>query len=320
MLTERDWASTAPWIDDPSANIVETLDRHRLPYDQDDIERLEFWRRNGFVILKRAASHQAVDALLNDIEWAMAHAKSLDIGVEVLGRHVPIGDVTSGDLAREGTKLNSIHAFSKAAINLSLSPSIQHFLRLIFLQPAAALQSLTFWRGSQQPAHIDYPYVRTQTRLAEMAASWIALEDVRPDSGPLIYYPGSHRVEKSGFFDWGGGSILMEPDSTSTPEEFSRYLDQRMREVGIAPVSFCPEKGDALIWHANLVHAGSAIANPLSTRKSYVTHYTSVGAYPVDFRPAHPIEGKNQFSGPLGTVWEYPWDAAKPKLPSWRAL
>jgi ectoine hydroxylase-related dioxygenase (phytanoyl-CoA dioxygenase family) len=26
-----------------------------------------------------------------------------------------------------------------------------------------------------------------------MCGLWIALEDVRPEAGPLIYYPGSHR-------------------------------------------------------------------------------------------------------------------------------
>jgi ectoine hydroxylase-related dioxygenase (phytanoyl-CoA dioxygenase family) len=61
------------------------------------------------------------------------------------------------------------------------------------------LQSLTFYKGSQQSIHVDYPYVRCQTQLAKLAASWIPLEDIHPESGPLVYYPGSHKTEISDF-------------------------------------------------------------------------------------------------------------------------
>jgi len=42
---------------------------------------------------------------------------------------------------------------------------------------------------------------------------------------------------------------------------------------GIEPIAFHAEKGDLLIWHSQLLHGGSAIAEQGSTRKSLVTHY-----------------------------------------------
>ena len=71
--------------------------------------------------------------------------------------------------------------------------------------PPVVMQSLTFQKGSEQPVQVDSPYVRCQAKLAHLAANWISLEHVSPQSGPLAYYPGSHRVEISGFFDWGVG-------------------------------------------------------------------------------------------------------------------
>ncbi|MFK7883711.1 MAG: phytanoyl-CoA dioxygenase family protein [Phycisphaerales bacterium] len=78
-----------------------------------------------------------------------------------------------------------------AAAHLSLSKAVTGFLTHIFQSPPCVLQSLLFHKGSQQPIHLDYPYVRTQTDLSRMAASWIPLEDVHEDSGPLAYYCGS---------------------------------------------------------------------------------------------------------------------------------
>ena len=34
----------------------------------------------------------------------------------------------------------------------------------------------------------------TTEPLGYLIAIWVALEDVTPDSGPVYYYPGSHRI------------------------------------------------------------------------------------------------------------------------------
>jgi ectoine hydroxylase-related dioxygenase (phytanoyl-CoA dioxygenase family) len=36
---------------------------------------------------------------------------------------------------------------------------------------------------------------------------------------------------------------------------------------------FAAKKGDIFIWHANILHGGEKILNPLSTRKSMVLHF-----------------------------------------------
>jgi ectoine hydroxylase len=43
--------------------------------------------------------------------------------------------------------------------------------------------------------------------------------------------------------------------------------------MDIEPREFLPRKGDVLIWHANLLHGGRAIAAPGATRRSLVAHY-----------------------------------------------
>lgn len=316
----QQWLETVPWIDDPRADIDAYVDRVGEPPGFDLRARLEEWRARGVVVFENVVDRALIRALLEDIDYLKRHYRDFELSVELRGEHRDIRQFTAQDLESDGLKFNSIHSISRAACLLSLNPSVMTFLRHVFGAPPCALQSLTFYKGSQQPAHIDYPYVRTQTRLGRLAASWIPLEDIHPDSGPLAYYPGSHDPRISGFFDWGGGSILMEPDSSRTPMEFSNYLWDRMRAAGLAPQVFLPKAGDVLIWHGNLVHEGMRVNDPGRTRKSYVTHYTSLDAYPGDFRkPDALARGAGVFRNG-GYVFDYPWVVHPAKLPSWEAL
>ena len=44
-------------------------------------------------------------------------------------------------------------------------------------------------------------------------------------------------------------------------------------EVGSEKITFEAKKGDALIWSSKLIHGGSPVRKPGSTRWSQVTHY-----------------------------------------------
>jgi len=279
-----------------------------------DLERkLIEWKERGVVIFENAVDVGYIESLKSDINYLREHHQDYELSAEIRGVQKSIAEFTCADLNSDGFKFNSIHSISRAAAHLSLTQTAVTFLRHVFKSPAVALQSLTFYRGSQQPAHVDYPYVRCQTNLAHLAASWIPLEDIHADSGPLIYYPGSHKLDVSGFFDWGHGSIVYEPDSTKSPADFSAYLQQRVKDSGIRPEIFLPKRGDVLIWHGNLIHQGSEIKNQALTRKSYVTHYTSYESYP----PEHRRPNEEGLAENGGFVFDYPWlNNERRRLPS----
>lgn len=318
VTSAADWEATRPWIDLPGADVDGYAASAGAGLSFDLSTKLREWRERGIVIFEGAVASELIDAYLADLQHLKDHHRDFDITVEHAGTHRPIRDYSREELDRDQTKLNSVHVISSAACRLSLTREVCQFLAHVFRSPPCVLQSLTFTKGSQQPIHIDYPYVRTQTRLAHLAASWIPLEDVDPRSGPLAYYPGSHRPEVSGFFDWGKGSVLLEPDSARTPEEFARYLAERMRSARIQPEVFCPKKGDVLIWHANLAHEGTAIQDPTATRRSYVTHYTSLAGYPADYKLPDAIETGACHAQFGGYAFDYPWALASPRLPSWK--
>jgi phytanoyl-CoA hydroxylase len=44
---------------------------------------------------------------------------------------------------------------------------------------------------------------------------------------------------------------------------------------------FLPRR-DVLVWHGRVLHEGTRVNDKARTRRSYVSHYTSLGAYPKD--------------------------------------
>ncbi len=316
MITQKDWMEHQPWLDLDAPDIRGYVDSLSEKVDFDLAAVLRRWHEDGLVIFEGVVDKALIDALISDVEYLRTHFRDFTLEVELRGDQGDIKRLTPEQLESPGLKFNSIHTISQAAARLSLTRPVAQFLSHVFRGPPCALQSLTFYRGSQQPIHVDYPYVRCQWPLPHLAASWIPLEDISPDSGPLGYYPGSHRTEVSGLFDWGSGSIVLEPDSPRQPQELSEYLQQRMDQAGIQPKVFCPKKGDVLIWHGNLSHAGTAIVDHSLTRKSYVTHYTSLQAYPrAHMKPGAPQQGAIH-SAHGGHVLEYPWLADMRQLPS----
>jgi phytanoyl-CoA hydroxylase len=176
---------------------------------------------------------------------------------------------------------------------------------------------LFFIRGSQQPIHLDYPYVRVQEHIANLAASWVALEDVHENSGPLAYYCGSHSPERLPFFDWGTGSILYDEGAPRDPQDFSNYLYREVARLGISPKTFLPKKGDVLVWHSYLAHEGTLIKDPGKTRKSLVTHYTCKSSYPRLHKYDRADEDGRLYSENGGIYYYPPWTEKWAMLPSW---
>jgi ectoine hydroxylase-related dioxygenase (phytanoyl-CoA dioxygenase family) len=85
-----------------------------------------------------------------------------------------------------------------------------------------------FYKVPQRP-HQDYPYVHTP-RPSFLAASWVALEDVHPDAGPLFYYPRSHRLIEP--YDFGFGNTLTFSDGYHV-RDFEEYLERRCNELAL---------------------------------------------------------------------------------------
>jgi len=228
------------------------------------------WIDQGFVVLPQAVPHDLIDRLDMDVDsvWAGTSAKRAFVEFWEDGKLTI--QKASPRFKDERVKLLDLYGQFESARQIVFSPAILRFLALLFERPVVAFQSLYFRWGSQQDIHQDTAFVKVSSPL-EFAASWIALEDIRPGSGELEYYVGSHQLDDH-LFDRDQEWMPL-PFDAATYEGFIASLDRRSRERGLPRAGFLPKKGDVLIWSADLAHGGSKNATPGVTRKSLVTHY-----------------------------------------------
>lgn len=175
------------------------------------------------------------------------------------------------DILLHGLRLQDAWVFDDDVRAIAANPAILALLEKLYGRRAFPFQTLNFPVGSEQPPHADSVHFSSQPERF-MCGVWVAMEDVTPEAGPLIYYPGSHvwpiasnaMIGRQG---WGA------PRDESAQAPFEAVWEAMVAASAIAPESFLPRKGQALIWAANLLHGGGPRSHPRATRWSQVTHY-----------------------------------------------
>lgn len=268
------------WIDDDNefSRRIDSVPSHLAEYVSD-------FSRDGYVVIKNAVSEEVIDQILQETDAIFSDPEKYV--VRNAGKYVDPVDLPSLGI---GDRIIDLYGVSPAARQAIHSPIVTEFLQLVFEEPAIAMQSLSFNYGSQQSIHQDTAYVISKEPL-KLAASWLALEDVTPGAGELIYYPGSHKFDH---FLFGGDTKGWEKKrhGDEAHMEFLKQLHDQAKARGIEIERFIAKKGDILIWHADLAHGGARSTIPGQTRKSLVTHYCPFSNKPkfVDLAGEHYFE------------------------------
>lgn len=276
---------------------------------------LNAWWSEGVVIVPQALDLELLKRINLEIDLILREPNLLTIPIDYRGRSTKLSALQEDPEQADFLRLPNFHTISKASRDVALNAVSARLLRSFFGDTPSLLQSLLFLKGSQQGLHQDFAYVNSQTNISHLAASWIPLEDVSPDAGPLIYFPGSHHLQPEDFFDFGDGSITYNPASSRFgPQDFESFLVQRMEKLCIPPRVYLPRAGDLLLWHGGLVHGGSIIKNSDLTRRSLVFHYTSLSSLPHTHRilDGSCVVARTELNDAL--VPENPWTLGMPDL------
>ncbi|MBP9234751.1 MAG: phytanoyl-CoA dioxygenase family protein, partial [Hyphomonadaceae bacterium] len=204
---------------------------------------------------------------------------------------------SEADLAEAGaytkaiktTRVQDAWLANGAIKRLATDRRMTEFLSEPYQREAFAFQTLNFPKGSEQGTHSD-TYHFNSIPTGFMCRVWIALEDIHPDSGPLQYHPGSHRLPVFSNTDLNGNG----------PSGYLGLADAAVNASGIIRETAKITRGQAFIWAANLFHGGSPIADPALTRLSQVTHYYFRGC--SYFTPLASANGE--------VFWREPYDIA----------
>lgn len=254
-----------PWLDRPNwrAQVESLLQRGEITAEQAELCR--HWAENGYVIMPKMFS----DAVL-DTAWRRYESLIAQQGL------VPVEDYDpSSENTLPGRVLNphfKVPEFDAILRDTAAADMVSLLLGVTSLP----FQTIAGHKGSQQLAHSDSIHMTTYPQ-GYLVANWIAFEDIAPDSGPLEFYPGSHRLPYVYARECGIGLDEGRASYMSYHTKYESRVQRDIAENGLAPSYFHANKGDVFFWHANLLHGGSRIKNMRSSRRALVCHYFAEG-------------------------------------------
>ncbi|MEQ8818601.1 MAG: phytanoyl-CoA dioxygenase family protein [Thalassobaculum sp.] len=170
----------------------------------------------------------------------------------------------------DGLRLQDAWSEVEAVRRIACNARILEILEALYGRKPFPFQTLNFPVGTQQHFHSDAVFFSSVPERF-MCGVWVALEDIDDDNGPLLYYPGSHKlpIVTNDMMGW----LADEEDNAEIQTHLTRVWQAEVRAGGFREQRFHARKGQALIWLSNLLHGGSRHLDTERTRWSQVTHY-----------------------------------------------
>jgi len=236
-----------PWVESPFFEKI--LQEKKLTSQKEAIARV--YNKDGYIVLKNVFTVEEIDRVITDV-----HEKGFNPDYTLIK-------------TRDYNRCQDLWENSEPVKNLSIKPEILSMLEMLYGREVVPFQTLNFLCGTQQMAHSDTIHF-SSLPAKFMVGVWIALEDVTSESGPLFYYPGSHKMPEYNFNHFRENLV---DNSYDNYHDYELFMEELMLNSTYEKKEFLAKKGDVLIWSANIVHGGSPVIKAGSTRLSQVTHY-----------------------------------------------
>jgi ectoine hydroxylase-related dioxygenase (phytanoyl-CoA dioxygenase family) len=220
--------------------------------------------RDGYVIFDPELPPGVVDGAVSEIESDFRPESSLERTIRRGRRALPGGRARTLS-KRDEVRVQDAWVKSDSVKAIALAPRILELLRSAYGREPRAFQTINFRVGSQQRPHSDAMHFNSEPP-GMMCGVWVALEDIDLQRGPLVYYPGSHRLAEVTMGEVFEAGL---PDGANYEDFVADLIDREGLEAEYATI----RKGEALLWASNLIHGGAPQTDPALTRWSQVTHY-----------------------------------------------
>jgi ectoine hydroxylase-related dioxygenase (phytanoyl-CoA dioxygenase family) len=268
------------WVDQPGAAERIAAWRRKGEIGEGEAAALAHFVDDGYLTFDGGFPAALFDDFAADVDRAWRERPpDLAWAREGLLRSFAYAD--EGRDRRASYRIADFHSHSRAARALFLWRPIFDYVERILGEKAGekavATQSLYFEYGSQQALHRDPIFVQMKPP-SHLVAAWIALEDIHPDSGPLVYVPGSHRLP---YYEFSPGEHRFDVTrhGAAESEAMAAFDREQVRAAGLRTEALTCRRGEVLLWHASLLHGGSVVADPARTRRSFVVHFSTLADY-----------------------------------------
>lgn len=289
-----------PWFDreDAGQSVESRLAQGSI--SADEARLLSQWVSQGYCVIEDAVEGLEpglLDAYMRDLDgvWTAPEARQ---GLQLMSVRVdgkkrePLdhAELLSWPLEQrlairdsQSWRIHYYQSHSRAGFEVARAPRLMRMCHLLLEANPVLLDLTAFKYSSVGGAHQDVSFYHIEPA-GYFVGVWLACEDIKPDTGPLALYPGSHRVPMWPGFDNYPQTNFRTCHGDLHAEHFG-YL--RSAVAHIEPVRLPIKKGDAILLHGLLVHLGEDIEERgAKTRFTIVLHYTIPGANKI-----HEVEG-----------------------------
>ena len=240
-------------------------------------EDIHFFNENGYLILKSGVDTRLIDRLNNSLKKVWI---DFDLPSDLPNRNVQLDWIKNNKFRLQ----DGWHHYSEIK-RIALSDTILITLRDIYNLEPKAFQTLNFFMGTEQEIHADSVHFNSVPK-GLMCGVWVALEDISMEQGPLTFYPKTHKLDE-----------VTKENLGFTPNlenyyKITKFWNTLTESNEFEEKHALLKKGEAIIWHANLLHGGKMHTNRTKTRQSQVTHYYFDGAKP--WRPLY-TQGSDKY-------------------------
>ena len=263
-----------------------------------DTETTKQWRKDGVVLIKEAFSPSWLDIIAEGIEEAMQNPSPMCR--DYVGKN-------GGRFFTDHHMCKRIEAFKDFQENSNVTELAAKIMgtdklnyvdeHLLVKEPGT--ENATHW-------HQDLPYYEIGG--PDFGSFWITLDQVDKHSGAMRFVKGSHR--------WGKvyqpiriaeGVLVDEANHYDGPApEIDKNLDKYQ------VLSFDMEPGDALFFHAGVLHGAYANKTRDRRRRALSARYAGANSFwqPRPYIPSRPETPNLEEGGPLDSA-DYPlvWKA-----------
>ena len=151
---------------------------------------------------------------------------------------------------------------------------IKNMIEYLYEDKAVPFSTINFLRSTQQPLHSDYAHFGTLPE-RKLVGAWVALENIKLDSGPLQIVPRSHKLKTYNFIKENNNMSPTTLDQIKKNyKKYENWVKKTIKFKKLKTYTPIMKKGDCLLWESNLLHGSPLCKNPNLSRLSQVTHWT----------------------------------------------
>ena len=223
-----------------------------------NIQEKNFYNKNGYLIFNINKT-ELIDKVNQDVKKIIKE-KKYKTNTKIYSYNNSPRIVESFKLSNNCCKLAKIKIVRDKIQNL-------------YKEKPYPFSTINFIKSTQQPLHSDYSHFGTIPKL-KLVGSWIALQDIDENSGPLHVVPGSHKMGIYNFFDYTKKMPTSLNDVKKNYSKYEKWIKKEMKKKNLKSIVPKMKKGDCILWDANLLHGSPKCNNNRLLRRSQVTHWS----------------------------------------------